>query len=45
MPLDKFGYSTNEKLDCSIKKVLDNNFYKYDKLKKIWTSDFDNTFF
>ena len=44
MPLDKFGYSTNEKLDCSIKKVLDNNFYKYDKLKKIWTSDFDNTF-
>jgi len=44
MKLNKFGYSqNNSNMDCGIKKIIDNNFYIYDKNKKKWINSYDSS--
>ena len=42
MKLNKFGYSqNNSNMDCGIKKIIDNDFYIYDKVEKKWINSND----
>ena len=43
MKLNKFGYSQNDsRMNCGIKKIIDNKFYKYNKIEKKWINNIDN---